>query len=94
MSRSHEYCRGDDEENEIVKQRKFSDLKLTDKKKNAPSVKEKIFYNTGGRKPYVKKPVVTQQRIDQILDKINQKGFSSLSEDEKSILKKARETDF
>ena len=61
---------------------------------NAPSVKEKIFYNTGGRKPYVKKPVVTQQRIDQILDKINQKGFSSLSEDEKSILKKARETDF
>jgi len=72
----------------------FMNLVNPDKKKNAPSVKEKIFYNTGGRKPYVKKPVVTQQRIDQILDKINQKGFSSLSEDEKSILKKARETDF
>ncbi|HEV2830564.1 MAG TPA: rhomboid family intramembrane serine protease, partial [Hanamia sp.] len=27
------------------------------------SVKDKIFYNTGGRKPYLKKPVVTQQRI-------------------------------
>ena len=58
------------------------------------SVKDKIFYNTGGRKPYLKKPVVTQQRIDQILDKINQKGFEHLTEEEKTILKKARETDF
>lgn len=58
------------------------------------SVKDKIFYNTGGRKPYLKKPVVTQQRIDQILDKINQKGFEHLTEEEKNILKKARETDF
>jgi membrane associated rhomboid family serine protease len=58
------------------------------------SAKDKIFYNTGGRKPYLKKPVVTQQRIDQILDKINQKGFEHLTEEEKNILKKARETDF
>jgi membrane associated rhomboid family serine protease len=58
------------------------------------SAKDKIFYNTGGRKPYLKKPVVTQQRIDQILDKINQKGFEYLTEEEKNILKKARETDF
>jgi membrane associated rhomboid family serine protease len=65
-------------------------------KNSAPkqTVKDKIFYNTGGRKPYFKKPVVTQQRIDQILDKINQKGFEHLTEEEKNILKKARETDF
>jgi membrane associated rhomboid family serine protease len=57
-------------------------------------IKEKVFYNTGGTKPFIKRPVVTQQRIDEILDKINQKGFSHLSEEEKTILKKAGETDF
>ncbi|MGN6196548.1 MAG: rhomboid family intramembrane serine protease [Ginsengibacter sp.] len=57
-------------------------------------IKEKVFYNTGGQKPYIKRPVITQQRIDEILDKINQKGFNHLSEEEKNILKKARETDF
>jgi membrane associated rhomboid family serine protease len=57
-------------------------------------IKEKVFYNTGGTKPFVKRPVVTQQRIDEILDKINQKGFSHLSEEEKTILKKAGEIDF
>jgi hypothetical protein len=57
-------------------------------------IKEKVFYNTGGQKPFIKRPVITQQRIDEILDKINQKGFSHLSEEEKTILEKARETDF
>src|SRR6185312_2022103 len=57
-------------------------------------IKEKVFYNTGGQKPFIKRPVITQQRIDEILDKINQKGYNHLSEEEKNILKKARETDF
>ncbi|HEY5393246.1 MAG TPA: rhomboid family intramembrane serine protease [Hanamia sp.] len=57
-------------------------------------IKEKVFYNTGGQKPFIKRPVITQQRIDEILDKINQKGISHLSEEEKSILDKASETDF
>ncbi len=57
-------------------------------------IKEKVFYNTGGQKPFVKRPVITQQRIDEILDKINQKGINHLSDEEKNILKKARETDF
>lgn len=57
-------------------------------------IKEKVFYNTGGQKPFVKRPVITQQRIDEILDKINQKGLNHLSEEEKNILKKAREADF
>jgi membrane associated rhomboid family serine protease len=57
-------------------------------------IKEKVFYNTGGQKPFIKRPVITQQRIDEILDKINQKGYNHLSEEEKNILKKAREIDF
>ena len=57
-------------------------------------IKEKVFYNTRGQKPFIKRPVITQQRIDEILDKINQKGYNHLSEEEKNILKKARETDF
>lgn len=66
------------------------DIKPAQKEK----IKEKVFYNTGGQKPFVKRPVITQQRIDEILDKINQKGINYLSEEEKNILKKARETDF
>lgn len=57
-------------------------------------IKEKVFYNTRGQKPFIKRPVITQQRIDEILDKINQKGFNHLSDEEKTILDKARETDF
>ncbi|MEO9023052.1 MAG: rhomboid family intramembrane serine protease [Ginsengibacter sp.] len=57
-------------------------------------VKERVFYRTDGRKPFVKHPVITQQRIDEILDKINQKGFEHLTDEEKAILKKAREADF
>lgn len=73
----------------------FINLFNPDKKTLPPQkIKEKIFYNTGGQKPFVKRPVITQQRIDEILDKINQKGYQHLSEEEKNILKKARETDF
>lgn len=69
---------------------------LNPDKKDKPDmkVKEKIFYDTGNRKPFEKRPVVTEQRIDQILDKINQKGFDHLTEEEKTILKKAKETDY
>jgi len=57
-------------------------------------IKEKVFYNTKGQKPFIKRPVITQQRIDEILDKINQKGYNHLSDEEKAILEKAREADF
>ena len=56
-------------------------------------IKEKVFYRTGGQKPFVKRSNITQQRIDEILDKINQKGYHLLSEEEKNILKRAGETD-
>ncbi|MEO6405929.1 MAG: rhomboid family intramembrane serine protease [Ferruginibacter sp.] len=63
------------------------------KKNEIPPVKEKVFYNTTGRKPYKKTANITQQRVDDILDKINQKGYSFLTEEEKEILKKASEDD-
>ena len=65
------------------------------KKKQAPvrRMREKVFYKAGTQKPFVKQTNITQQRIDEILDKINQKGYHLLTEEEKNILKKAGETD-
>jgi membrane associated rhomboid family serine protease len=63
------------------------------KKKKSNSIKEKYFYNTGNRNPFRKTSNVTQQRIDEILDKINQRGYHFLTDEEKEILKKAAEED-
>lgn len=52
-------------------------------------VREEVFYNTGGQKPYSRKSNLTQQRVDEILDKINLKGYDQLTEEEKDILKRA-----
>lgn len=54
-------------------------------------VREKVFYETGGREPYRRRANVTQQKIDEILDKINQKGYSRLTEEEKDLLRRAGE---
>jgi len=51
-----------------------------------------LFYKTE-RKPYTKTPNLSQQRIDEILDKINQHGFHSLTAEEKDLLKKASKED-
>jgi Uncharacterized membrane protein (homolog of Drosophila rhomboid) len=73
----------------------FINLFNPDKKKipQQRRIKEKVFYNTGNQKPFVKRSNITQQRIDEILDKINQKGYHLLTEEEKNILKRASETD-
>ncbi len=63
------------------------------KNKNTPAAKEKVFYNTGNRSPYTKTTNITQQRVDEILDKINQQGYHFLTDEEKSILKKAADED-
>jgi DNA-binding MarR family transcriptional regulator len=55
--------------------------------------KEEVFYNTRGQKPFIKRTNVTQQKVDEILDKINQKGYSRLSEEEKDLLNRASEGD-
>jgi membrane associated rhomboid family serine protease len=57
---------------------------------NKPKKKTKdhLFYKAD-KKPFSKTANLSQQRIDEILDKINQKGYSSLSEEEKQLLNKA-----
>jgi membrane associated rhomboid family serine protease len=69
----------------------FINLFNPDKKRTKDSVKEKVFYNTGGRNPYSKTANITEQRIDEILDKISQKGYDHLTREEKDILKRASE---
>ena len=55
--------------------------------------KKEYYYNTQGKEPFRKTPIITQKRIDDILDKINQKGYRSLSEEEKEILKRAAQNE-
>lgn len=62
-----------------------------DRKKKNNSVKEKVFYKAGNRKPFSKTSNITEQRIDEILDKISQKGYRYLTEEEKNILRRASE---
>jgi membrane associated rhomboid family serine protease len=71
----------------------FINLFNPDKKSGRASIREKIFYNTGSKQPYKKTSNVTQQRVDEILDKINQQGYHFLTDEEKNILKRAAEED-
>ena len=43
--------------------------------------------------PFKKTVHLTQQKVDEILEKIHQKGYHSLSEDEKEVLKRASKED-
>lgn len=63
------------------------------KKPAKEKIKETIFYKTAGRKPYEKTTHITQQKVDEILDKISQKGYHFLTDEEKAVLKKASEGD-
>jgi len=55
-------------------------------------IKQELFYKSGAQ-PYTKTPNLTQQKIDEILDKINQKGYNHLTEEEKDLLKRASQED-
>lgn len=71
----------------------FMNLFNPNKKVRQENIREKVFYNAEGRSPYKKTSNVTQQRVDEILDKINQKGYHFLTDEEKNILKRAAEED-
>lgn len=66
---------------------------LFDPEKNEwkKTAKKENYYNTRGTQPFKKVPNVTQKRIDEILDKINQQGYRFLTDEEKEILKRASE---
>lgn len=55
-------------------------------------IKATLFYNAA-RSPFSKTPKLTQQRLDEILDKISQQGYDKLSADEKDFLKRASNED-
>lgn len=66
----------------------IDDLFNPEKKHQKKSAKDKLHYRTD-RKPYEKISNLTQQRLDAILDKINQEGYQFLTDEEKEFLKRA-----
>lgn len=66
----------------------LNDLFNPDKKQQQRNQAEKHFYRTN-RKPYEKIANNSQQRLDEILDKINQQGYSFLTDEEKAFLQRA-----
>ena len=66
---------------------------FTPGKRKSSSPKQTAFYQQGKQSPYSKKSIVTQQRIDALLDKINQKGYDLLTDEEKKFLKEASNED-
>ena len=67
----------------------FTDLFNPDKRKKQKNKKDQFYYNVSNTQPYKKIPNITQKRIDEILDKINQQGYRFLTDEEKDILKRA-----
>lgn len=66
-------------------------LDLFNPEKKYHSKQKETLYYKAEKKPFVKKPNLTQQKLDEILDKINQKGYDTLTEEEKEFLRKASE---
>jgi membrane associated rhomboid family serine protease len=71
----------------------WNDLFNPDRPRKGNSRKKELFYKSQ-RKPFHKTPNVTSQRVDEILDKISQHGYNSLTDEEKELLKKASREDF
>jgi membrane associated rhomboid family serine protease len=65
------------------------DLFNPTKKKIEKGGKDEFYYKVAGTQPFKKIPNITQKRIDDILDKINQQGYRLLTDEEKEILKRA-----
>ena len=67
----------------------FNNLFNPDRKRKIKSPRDQFYYKVSGTEPYKKIPHITQKRIDEILDKINQQGYRFLTDEEKEILKRA-----
>lgn len=70
----------------------FDNLFNPDIPKKGKHPRTQLFYKSSSL-PYKKTPHITQQRIDEILDKINLKGYESLTAEEKEMLKRASQED-
>ena len=62
------------------------------KPKRGQSPKTQLYYKSTVQ-PFKKTTHLTQQKVDEILEKIHQKGYQSLSEEEKEVLKRASKED-
>jgi membrane associated rhomboid family serine protease len=71
----------------------LNDLFNPEKKYMKNPVAQQKNYKTTSRKPFEKTPRITQQKLDEILDKINVEGYHSLSQEERDFLKKASQED-
>jgi membrane associated rhomboid family serine protease len=71
----------------------WNDLFNPERPRKGKNKKDELFYKSQ-RKPFNKTPNVTTQRVDEILDKISQHGYHSLTDEEKELLKKASREDF
>jgi membrane associated rhomboid family serine protease len=63
------------------------------KKPRRNPVRQEVFYNTRGKQPFKKTTHITQQKVDEILDKISQRGYDRLTDEEKELLRRASEED-
>lgn len=59
-----------------------------DNPRKGKNIKQELFYKSD-KQPYKRTPNITEQRVNEILDKIGLKGYNSLTEEEKDILKRA-----
>ncbi len=64
-----------------------------DPKNPTSNTENDLFYDAGNREPFTKTSNLTQKRLDEILDKINQKGYEFLTNEEKDFLNKAADND-
>ena len=69
-----------------------SNLFNPDRPRKGKLLKDELFYKSSST-PYKKTPNITQQRIDEILDKINQQGYNHLTDEEKDMLQRASKED-
>jgi len=67
----------------------WTDDLFNPKKKHIQESPSKQLFYKSNQKPFKKTPHVTQQRVDDLLDKINNKGYAALTDEEKEFLKKA-----
>jgi membrane associated rhomboid family serine protease len=67
-------------------------INLFNPARHAGIKKHELFYKSK-KPPFTKTPNLTQQKVDELLDKINQKGYSHLTQEEKDMLNRASHED-
>jgi membrane associated rhomboid family serine protease len=70
----------------------FNDLFDPSKPAKGKKAREELYYRATTQ-PYKKTSNLTQQKIDEILDKISEEGYHHLTEEEKELLKRASQED-